>query len=139
MPCIIADRHRHIGNIFAGQFFFEDEPVDYEFFRSQARKYGFNEAEYIAALEKVPRLSREAVNTSMDFLMTFANRISSLNYSKIKMSKLLSERNTLLEALQKRRKKYRDIVETTNEGVWLFNSEAETIYGNEKNGWDVGM
>ncbi len=139
MPCIITDRHRHIGNIFAGQFFFEDEPVDYEFFRSQARKYGFNEAEYIAALEKVPRLSKEAVNTSMDFLMTFANMISSLNYSKIKMSKLLSERNTLLEALQKRRKKYRDIVETTNEGVWLFNSEAETIYGNEKNGWDVGM
>lgn len=139
MPCIITDRHRHIGNIFAGQFFFEDEPVDYEFFRSQARKYGFNEAEYIAALEKVPRLSREAVNTSMDFLMTFANRISSLNYSKIKMSKLLSERNTLLEALQKSEEKYRDIVETTNEGVWLFNSEAETIYGNEKNGWDVGM
>jgi PAS domain-containing protein len=139
VPCIITDRHRHIGNIFAGQFFFEDEPVDYEFFRSQARKYGFNEAEYIAALEKVPRLSREAVNTSMDFLMTFANMISSLNYSKIKMSKLLSERNTLLEALQKSEEKYRDIVETTNEGVWLFNSEAETIYGNEKNGWDVGM
>jgi len=101
VPCIITDRHRHIGNIFAGQFFFEDEPVDYEFFRSQARKYGFNEAECIAALEKVPRLSREAVNTSMDFLMTFANMISSLNYSKIKMSKLLLERNTLLEALQK--------------------------------------
>jgi PAS domain-containing protein len=139
VPCIITDRHRHIGNIFAGQFFFEDEPVDYEFFRSQARKYGFNEAEYIAALEKVPRLSKEAVNTSMDFLMTFANMISSLNYSKIKMSKLLSERNTLLEALQKSEEKYRDIVETTNEGVWLFNSEAETIYGNEKNGWDVGM
>ena len=58
---------QHIGNIFAGQFFFDDEPLDYELFRSQARKYGFNEEEYMEALEKVPRLSREAVDTSMSF------------------------------------------------------------------------
>jgi ligand-binding sensor protein len=49
---------RHVGNIFSGQFFFDDEPLDYEFFRFQARKYGFNEEEYIAALEKVPHMSR---------------------------------------------------------------------------------
>jgi len=34
---------QHVGNIFSGQFFFEDEPLDYELFRSQARQYGFNE------------------------------------------------------------------------------------------------
>ncbi len=52
---------QHVGNIFSGQFFFEDEPIDYELFRSQAKKYGFNEEEYISALEKVPRLSRDTV------------------------------------------------------------------------------
>ena len=52
-PIIVGGQH--VGNIFSGQFFFEDEPLDYEFFRSQARQYGFNEEEYIAALEKVPR------------------------------------------------------------------------------------
>ena len=67
---------QHVGNILSGQFFFEDEPIDYELFRSQARQYGFNEEEYIAALEKVPRLSREAVDTGMAFFMTFANMIS---------------------------------------------------------------
>ncbi len=36
---------RQFGNIFSGQFFFEDEPIDYELFRSQARKYGFDEGE----------------------------------------------------------------------------------------------
>jgi ligand-binding sensor protein len=68
-PIVIDDRH--IGDIYAGQFFFEDEPVDYNFFRSQARKQGFNEEEYIAALEKVPRLSREALDKAIDFLLTF--------------------------------------------------------------------
>ncbi len=59
---------QHVGDIYAGQFFFEDEPVDYNFFRFQARQQGFNEEEYIAALEKVPRLSREAVDKAIDFL-----------------------------------------------------------------------
>jgi ligand-binding sensor protein len=30
---------RHVGNIFSGQFFFEDESLDYELFRTQARRY----------------------------------------------------------------------------------------------------
>jgi len=39
---------QHVGNVFSGQFFFEGEPLDYELFRSQARRYGFDEEEYIA-------------------------------------------------------------------------------------------
>ena len=83
-PIIVGGQH--IGNIFSGQFFFEDEPLDYELFRSQARKYGFNEKEYMAALEKVPRLSRETVETGMTFLTKLANMISQLSYSNIKLS-----------------------------------------------------
>ena len=71
---------QHVGYVFIGQFFFEDEPLDYELFRSQARQYGFNEEEYIAALEKVPRLSREAVDTGMGFFRTFANMLSQLRF-----------------------------------------------------------
>ncbi|MBN2051562.1 MAG: PocR ligand-binding domain-containing protein, partial [Spirochaetales bacterium] len=47
--------NRHVGNIFLGQFFFDDEKVDYDFFRNQAALYGFDEGDYIEALEKVPR------------------------------------------------------------------------------------
>jgi len=36
---------QQVGSVFAGQFFFEDEYLDYELFRSQARKYVFNEEE----------------------------------------------------------------------------------------------
>ena len=108
-PIIVGGQH--VGNVFSGQFFFEDEPLDYELFRSQARKYGFNEEEYIAALEKVPRLSREAVDTGMSFLMTFANMISQLSYSNIKLAQSLAERDTLVDALRESEEKYRNIVE----------------------------
>ncbi|MHB1477842.1 MAG: PocR ligand-binding domain-containing protein, partial [Coriobacteriia bacterium] len=48
-----------VGNLFTGQFFFDDESIDLEFFREQARRYGFEESAYLAAIESVPRLSRE--------------------------------------------------------------------------------
>ncbi len=65
-----------VGYIYLGQFFFEDELLDYEFFRSQARKYGFNEQEYIAALEKVPRVSRKSMYKGIGFLLMLAKLLN---------------------------------------------------------------
>ncbi|WP_440947659.1 PAS domain S-box protein [Methanosarcina sp. T3] len=104
-PIIVEGQY--IGNVFSGQFLFNNEPLDYELFRAQARKYGFNEEEYIAALEKVPRLSREAVDTSMAFFMTFANMISQLSYSNIKLSQSLAEHDAVVDALQGSEKRER--------------------------------
>lgn len=91
---------KHLGNIFLGQFFFEDELVDYEFYRSQARKYGFNEDEYLKALEKVPRLRKQDVDKIMAFFMKFGNMISQLSYSNLKLAQSLAERESLFDALQ---------------------------------------
>jgi ligand-binding sensor protein len=110
---------QHIGDIFAGQFFFEDEPLDYELFRSQAKKYSFNEEEYIAALEKVPRLSREAVDTGMDFFMTFANMISQLSYSNIKLVQSLAERDALVDALRQSENRYRMLFDHSTDAIIL--------------------
>ncbi|MEW6584362.1 MAG: PocR ligand-binding domain-containing protein, partial [Nitrospirota bacterium] len=71
-PVVVGGRH--VANVFTGQFFFDDEPLDYALFRSQARQFGYNEDEYIAALERVPRLSREAVDTGMAFFVKFIKR-----------------------------------------------------------------
>lgn len=129
-PIIVGGQQ--VGYVFSGQFFFDDEPLDYELFRSQARKYGFNEEEYIAALERVPRLSREAVETGMSFFMTFANMLSQLNYSNVKLAKSLSERDTLLEALRESESKYRHIIETTREGVWIIDRDDRTVFVNQR-------
>jgi len=100
---------KHLGNIYIGQFFFQDEHVDYELFRKQARQYGFDETEYLAALDRVPRLNRETVEAAMMFYSRLAGMISSLSYSRIKLSrdierrkqteKVLQEKNDLLERI----------------------------------------
>ena len=101
---IIVGGH-HVGNIFSGQFFFDDEPLDYEFFRSQATKHGFNEEEYIAALEKVPRVSRESAGIGISYLMKLANLISWLSYSNTMLAKSLAERDALVDELRESEKR----------------------------------
>jgi PAS domain S-box-containing protein len=90
----------HLGNVFTGQFFFEDEPVDYELFRAQAARYGFDERQYLAALDAVPRLSRAAVAAGMAFLLKFAGMLSRVSFSNIKLARSLAERESLTRSLE---------------------------------------
>ena len=97
-PIIVGGKH--LGNLFCGQFFFADEPVDHELFRAQARKYGFDEKKYMAALQEVPRLTREQVNTTMTFLAKLAKMISQLSYSSIKLARSTEQVNRVNSDLQ---------------------------------------
>ncbi|MBK6282644.1 MAG: PocR ligand-binding domain-containing protein [Draconibacterium sp.] len=51
-PITIGGEHK--GNLYMGQFFFDDNPVDIEIFRKQAVEYNFNERAYLEALSRVP-------------------------------------------------------------------------------------
>ncbi len=129
---------QHVGNIFSGQFFFEDEPLDYELFRSQARQYGFDEEEYIAALEKVPRLSPSAVATGMAFFAKLANMLSQLSYSNIKLAHSLAERDTLVDALRESEERERSrsdelavVLDAVPAAVWIAHDpQALQVTGN---------
>jgi polar amino acid transport system substrate-binding protein len=91
----IALAGQHVGNLFSGQFFFTDEPIDLELFRSQARKYGFDEREYMTSLDRVPRLSRTQVETGMKFYMKLAQLLSQVSYSSVKLARSMAELNRL--------------------------------------------
>jgi polar amino acid transport system substrate-binding protein len=95
---------KHVGNVFIGQFFYEDETPDVELFREQARKFGFDETEYLAALDRVPRFSREKANAGMQFYAKLTKMISSLSFSSIKLSRILNERIQLEEQLRQSQK-----------------------------------
>jgi polar amino acid transport system substrate-binding protein len=96
-PLIVCDQH--VGNIFSGQFVFDDEPLDIKFFRSQAQRYGFNEEQYLSALAAVPRLGREHLNRCMTFLTKLAHMISQMSYSNIELARSLAEYKRSQEAL----------------------------------------
>ena len=97
-PIFLGDRH--VGNVFTGQLFFDDEEPDYGFFREQARRFGFDEEAYMAALRKVPRFSRERVGSVMRFYAGLAKLLSDLSYSNIKLARALAERERAEETIR---------------------------------------
>ncbi|NVN93193.1 MAG: PocR ligand-binding domain-containing protein [Desulfuromonadales bacterium] len=97
-PIIIGERH--MGNLFMGQFIFENEALDYDLFRSQARTYGFPEQEYIAALEAVPRHSEKLVNLGKDVFLRLTDIFSKLSYANIKLAHSVAERDRLTATLR---------------------------------------
>jgi PAS domain S-box-containing protein len=99
-PLMLGERH--VGNLFSGQFFFDDDVVDPEAFRAQARRYGLDENEYLAALERVPRLSRERIGHAMSFFRQLAQTISQLSYSSIKLARLTTDISQLNADLELR-------------------------------------
>jgi len=91
----------HLGNIFLGQFLFDDETVDYETFRQQALRYGFDEQEYIAALDRSSRWSRKTVDAMMSFDASFAEIVGNLSYANVKLAGALEDRKRAEQQLKK--------------------------------------
>jgi len=128
-PIIVGDSH--LGNLFLGQFFIEDESLDYELFRRQARKYGFNEDEYIKALDKVPVWSRETIDTVMTFYSKFAKMVSTLSFANIKLARTLSERDSLLQTVEKKESKFRRYLESAPDGIFVSDERGNFTDVNE--------
>ena len=91
---------KYIGSLFLGQFLFEDEEPDKDVFTRQAETFGFDKDEYLAALERVPRWSRETVRSVMEFYTHLAHMIAELSYRNIQLANVLVERQQADEALQ---------------------------------------
>ena len=138
---IIAPIHingRYMANLFLGQFFFEDEPPDYELFRAQAEKYGFDETEYLAALDRVPRWSREALNTCLRFFRGIVEMLTNLGHGAASLSQAVEEKERLLDSLRGSEELFRSITEQVTEAIYITDDQgvigfispaAEKIFG----------
>jgi PAS domain S-box-containing protein len=130
-PLMVGEHH--LGNIFSGQFFFDDEQPDRELFRAQARTYGFDEQKYMAALEAVPHLSRQIVQTGMVFMTKLAHLLSAMSYSNIELGRSITERKQTESALSEseerlRRSEERLRAATTAAGIGVWHWRPGTSY-----------
>jgi len=91
---------QHVGNVFLGQFFFDDEQPDRALFQAQAARYGFDRERYLAALDAVPRLSRKTVADGMAFYLKLSAMLSQLGYSNIQLARSIAEREALMSSLR---------------------------------------
>ncbi len=119
---------KHIGNLFLGQFFYDDEEVDIEVFREQARRYGFDEAAYLEALGRVPRWSREKVQTAMSFYLKLSSAISQLSHSNLKLARALTERDQLFDSLRRKEAALNDAQHLAKIGNWEYSVADDSLF-----------
>lgn len=107
---ILADGH-HLANIFIGQFFMEGEVPDLPFYEEQALRYGFDRERYLAALEKVPRYTREQLEATLEYNRNLADLIGSLAGSSLRLQKQLEKRRQGYQKLRQSEERHRTLVE----------------------------
>ena len=106
---------KHLGNVFTGQLFLEKPDV--EFFRKQAKAFGFDEKEYLDALARVPVLPREKVEKELNFLAQFAEMLAAAG---LKQKRLLEAQKALRESEEN----YRAIFDNANDAVFIHDAET---------------
>ncbi len=79
----------HVANFFTGQFFLEAPDVNY--FIAQGKQFGFDEAAYLAALDKVPVFSEEKISKTMSFLVEMTEQIGEMGLAKISLTQAKQE------------------------------------------------
>jgi PAS domain S-box-containing protein len=72
----------HYGNFFTGQFFLE--APDLEFFRQQAKKFGFDETDYLEAVKRVPVWSQAQLEQYLFFIKGLIEVISSSGLKQLR-------------------------------------------------------
>ncbi len=80
IPIVIDGNH--LGNFFTGQFF--TEKPDISFFKKQAKKFGFDQKEYLKAVKKVPVWSEEKRVSYLNFIKSFIEVIEGLAQNRLK-------------------------------------------------------
>ena len=130
---------RHMGNIFTGQFFYDDDIIDESVFTRQAEKFGFDRDEYLAALHRVPIFRREKIAELMDYLVKLTGFLSLLSYSNINLARMGTERDTLLTSLQKSEDKFRTLVENIPQKIFTKDLDSRYVTINENFARDLGI
>lgn len=138
---IIVDGN-HLGTVFTGQFLY-DTP-DIERFRSQAQAFGFDEAAYLAALAKVPIVSREKVAPALDYLSQFTSILADMGAERarqIKARSALAASEQYLRIFQELAENAPDAIAVTSlEGIITFANPAFRAlsgYGDKTIGQDI--
>jgi PAS domain S-box-containing protein len=117
MPIIIAGEH--LATFFTGQFFYEDEKPDPEYFRGQALELGFDEEGYLDALSRVPVFTREQICNIVGYYRNLVQIMAEMGLQNLMLAQEVKER----KQAEKEASFFRTIIENTCDSVYVIDPE----------------
>lgn len=132
---------RHIANLFIGQFLLA--PPDLDYFKRQAAEFGFDEADYLAALAEVPVIEEAKLPAILRFLTGFANWVVGMSLAQQRKEALQAE---LEQRVQERthelfqsRQMLQLVLDTIPQGVFWKARDFSYLGGNRSFLKDCGL
>ncbi|MCB1889671.1 MAG: PocR ligand-binding domain-containing protein [Rhodocyclaceae bacterium] len=107
----------HVANLFTGQFFFQKP--DRDRFARQAAELGFDQQDYLLALDRAPIFSRDHIKRIMGFLTQLASVIGEMGLAGMRAQQAARAREQEHGIL-------RTLIDTLPDLVWL--KDAEGVY-----------
>ena len=123
-PIIIAGEH--VANVFSGQVFLEppDETTE-RFFREQARKFGFDETEYMKAFKEVPIFAEKKFRAGLSFLAKLAQTIADNGLTRLKELEAM-------ESVLRSTERFHRLFEQASDAFFIHNfSNGKIVDANE--------
>ena len=97
---IIVEGH-HLANVFIGQF--HSAPPNPAFFIDQARRFGYDEADYLQAVTAAPVIDEKRLPAILGFLSGFARMISTMSLASRRAGLVQQTLRQQAELLQRER------------------------------------
>ena len=113
-PLVVAGEH--VASVYTGQFFFDDDDVDRAAFARRARRLGFDEQAYLAALDRVPVISHEQLEKTIRFLADFVGMLGEMGVAA------LQERRKHAQLVESE-ERYHRLFDNATEGLTVFRVE----------------
>jgi two-component system sensor histidine kinase/response regulator len=98
MPIKVSNRH--VATLVVGQFFYDEEPPDREFFVRQAQTCGFDTTAYLDALDRAPVFSRRRMRDIVAYCAAFADLLSRMGLNTRQLVQELGEKRRTQEELR---------------------------------------
>ncbi len=117
VPIIIAGEH--LATFFTGQFFYDDDKPDVEYFRAQAQEFGFDEESYLEALSRVPVFTKEQIRNIMNFYQNLVQILVDMGLKNLELAQEVKER----KQAEKEASFFRTLIEKTSDPTYVIDPE----------------
>jgi PAS domain S-box-containing protein len=123
VPIVVAGEH--LATLFLGQFFYEDESPDREFFIRQAAQYGYDLRAYLSALERVPTFDRRSVENIVAYDRALVRFISDLAEGALRHAR--DE-----QALGESEERFRMLADNMAQLAWIADEQGHIRWFNKR-------